>query len=87
MFLVKDNIWKLLVLLVVMGVMFFIFVFDGMLPQAWYYFVVFVVMIVGMIFELILVIVISFIVVIICVIGSNYLFFDVKELVDLVFNV
>lgn len=30
MFLVKDNIWKLLVLLVVMGVMFFIFVFDGM---------------------------------------------------------
>lgn len=87
MFLVKDNIWKLLVLLVVMGVMFFIFVFDGMLLQVWYYFVVFVVMIVGMILELILVIVISFIVVIICVIGSNYLFFDVKELVDLVFNV
>lgn len=44
-------------------------------------------MIVGMILELILVIVISFIVVIICVIGSNYLLFDVLELVDLVFKV
>lgn len=43
-------------------------------------------MIVGMIFELISVIAISFIAVIICVIGSNYLFFDVKELVDLAFN-
>ena len=37
--------------LVVMGVMFLIPVPDGMPPQAWHYFAVFVAMIVGMILE------------------------------------
>ncbi len=45
----KDNIWKLLAPLVVMGVMLLIPVPDGMPPQAWHYFAVFVAMIVGMI--------------------------------------
>ena len=35
MSLAKDNIWKLLAPLVVMGVMFLIPVPDGMPPQAW----------------------------------------------------
>ena len=48
MSLAKDNIWKLLAPLVVMGVMFLIPVPDGMPPQAWHYFAVFVAMIVGM---------------------------------------
>ena len=51
MSLAKDNIWKLLAPLVVMGVMFLIPVPDGMPPQAWHYFAVFVAMIVGMILE------------------------------------
>ncbi len=45
----KDNIWKLLAPLVVMGVMLLIPVPDGMPPQARHYFAVFVAMIVGMI--------------------------------------
>ncbi len=44
MSLAKDNIWKLLAPLVVMGVMFLIPVPDGMPPQAWHYFAVFVAM-------------------------------------------
>ncbi len=51
MSLAKDNIWKLLAPTVVMGVMFLIPVPDGMPPQAWHYFAVFVAMIVGMILE------------------------------------
>ena len=46
MSLAKDNIWKLLAPLVVMGVMFLIPVPDGMPPRAWHYFAVFVAMIV-----------------------------------------
>ncbi|XPE40981.1 anion permease [Shigella flexneri] len=42
----KDKIWKLLAPLVVMGVMFLIPVPDGMPPQAWHCFAVFVAMIV-----------------------------------------
>ncbi len=76
MSLAKDNIWKLLAPLVVMGVMFLIPVPDGMPPQAWHYFAVFVAMIVGMILEPIPATAISFIAVTICVIGSNYLLFD-----------
>ena len=38
MSLAKDNIWKLLAPLVVMGVMFLIPVPGGMPPQAWHYF-------------------------------------------------
>lgn len=61
MSLAKDNIWKLLAPLVVMGVMFLIPVPDGMPPQAWHYFAVFVAMIVGMILEPIPATAISFI--------------------------
>ena len=86
MSLAKDNIWKLLAPLVVMGVMFLIPVPDGMPPQAWHYFAVFVAMIVGMILEPIPATAISFIAVTICVIGSNYLLFDAKELADPAFN-
>ncbi len=59
---------------------------DGMPPQAWHYFAVFVAMIVGMILEPIPATAISFIAVTICVIGSNYLLFDAKELADPAFN-
>lgn len=82
----KDNIWKLLAPLVVMGVMLLIPVPDGMPPQAWHYFAVFVAMIVGMILEPIPATAISFIAVTICVIGSNYLLFDASELADPAFN-
>ena len=82
----KDNIWKLLAPLVVMGIMFLIPVPDGMPPQAWHYFAVFVAMIVGMILEPIPATAISFIAVTICVIGSNYLLFDASELADPAFN-
>ncbi|WP_179126928.1 anion permease, partial [Salmonella enterica] len=82
----KDNIWKLLTPLVVMGVMLLIPVPDGMPPQAWHYFAVFVAMIVGMILEPIPATAISFIAVTICVIGSNYLLFDASELADPAFK-
>lgn len=82
----KDNIWKLLAPLVVMGVMLLIPVPDGMPPQAWHYFAVFVAMIVGMILEPIPATAISFIAVTICVIGSNYLLFDASELADPAFK-
>ncbi len=82
----KDNIWKLLAPLVVMGVMLLIPVPDGMPPQAWHYFAVFVAMIVGMILEPIPATAISFIAVTICVIGSNYVLFDASELADPAFK-
>lgn len=78
----KDNIWRLLAPLVVMGIMFLIPVPEGMPPQAWHYFAVFVAMIVGMILEPIPPTAISFVAVTICIIGSNYLLFDAKELAD-----
>lgn len=71
MSLAKDKIWKLLAPLVVMGVMFLIPVPDGMPPQAWHYFAVFVAMIVGMILEPIPATAISFIAVTICVIAAT----------------
>ena len=48
----KDKIWKLVAPLLVMAVMLLIPVPDGMPPQAWHYFAVFVAMIVGMILGL-----------------------------------
>lgn len=78
----KDNIWKLLAPLITMGVLFLIPVPEGMPPQAWYYFAVFMAMIVGMILEPIPATAISFIAVTICVIGSNYLLFDASELAN-----
>jgi len=82
----KEKIGKLLAPLVVMALMLLIPVPEGMPPQAWYYFAVFVAMIVGMILEPIPATAISFIAVTICVIGSNYLLFDASELADPNFN-
>nr|VUD26945.1 Citrate carrier [Salmonella sp. NCTC 7297] len=69
-----------------MAVMLLIPVPDGMPPQAWHYFAVFVAMIVGMILEPIPATAISFIAVTICVIGSNYVLFDASELADPAFK-
>ncbi|MFP1528090.1 anion permease [Escherichia coli] len=77
---------KLLAPLVVMGVMFLIPVPDGMPPQAWHSFAVFVAMIVGIILEPIPATAISFIAVPFALSGSNYLLFDAKELADPAFN-
>ncbi|WP_312626564.1 anion permease [Scandinavium sp.] len=82
----KENIWKLIAPLLVMAVMLIIPVPDGMPPQAWHFFAVFVAMIVGMILEPIPATAISFIAMTICVIGSDYLLFDAKELADPAFN-
>lgn len=82
----KDKIGKSLAPLVVLAVMLFIPVPDGMPPQAWHFFAVFVAMIVGMILEPIPATAISFIAVTICVIGSHYVLFDAAELADPEFN-
>lgn len=78
----KDKIWKLIAPLAVMAIMLLIPVPDGMPPQAWHYFAIFVAMIVGMILEPIPATAISFIAVTICVIASQYVLFDAKELAD-----
>lgn len=80
MSLTKGKAWKLLAPLLVMLILFLIPVPDGMPPQAWHYFAVFVAMIVGMILEPIPATAISFIAVTLCVVGSQYLLFDAKEL-------
>ncbi|AKM46224.1 Di- and tricarboxylate antiporter [Edwardsiella anguillarum] len=82
----KEKIGKLLAPLVVMGIMFMIPVPEGMPPQAWHYFAVFVAMIVGMILEPIPATAISFIAVTIVVIGNQFLLFDAKELADPAFD-
>ncbi|MBV8041661.1 anion permease [Pluralibacter sp.] len=86
MSLTKGQAWKLLAPLIVMLILFLIPVPDGMPPQAWHYFAVFVAMIVGMILEPIPATAISFIAVTLCVIGSQYLLFDAKELAKPDFN-
>ncbi len=82
----KDKIWKSLTPLIVLAVMLLIPVPDGMPPQAWHYFAVFVAMIVGMILEPIPATAISFIAVTVCVIGSHYVLFDAVELANPAFN-
>ncbi|WP_227743506.1 anion permease, partial [Hafnia paralvei] len=82
----KDKIWKLIAPLAVMAIMLLIPVPDGMPPQAWHYFAIFVAMIVGMILEPIPATAISFIAVTICVIASQYVLFDAKELADPAFD-
>lgn len=78
----KEFIGKALLPLVVLAVLLCIPVPDGMPPQAWRYFAIFVAMIVGMILEPIPATAISFIAMTVCVIGSNWVLFDVKELAD-----
>lgn len=78
----KEFIGKALMPLVVLAVLLCIPVPDGMPPQAWRYFAIFVAMIVGMILEPIPATAISFIAMTVCVIGSNWVLFDAKELAD-----
>ncbi|MGC6386385.1 anion permease [Ewingella sp. S1.OA.A_B6] len=78
----KEFIGKAMLPLVVLAVLLCIPTPDGMPPQAWRYFAIFVAMIVGMILEPIPATAISFIAMTVCVIGSNWVLFDVKELAD-----
>ncbi|MEJ4043719.1 anion permease [Erwinia sp. SLM-02] len=86
MSLAKDKIWKSLTPLVVLAVMLVLPTPDGMPPQAWHYFAVFVAMIVGMILEPIPATAISFIAVTVCIISSHYVLFDAAELANPEFN-
>ncbi|MGO3398540.1 MAG: anion permease, partial [Serratia proteamaculans] len=47
----KEKIWKALTPLLVLAILLWIPTPDGMPPQAWRYFAIFVAMIVGMILE------------------------------------
>ncbi|GGA32949.1 anion permease [Hafnia psychrotolerans] len=78
----KEFIGKTMLPLVVLAVLLCIPTPDGMPPQAWRYFAIFVAMIVGMILEPIPATAISFIAMTVCVIGSNWVLFDAKELAD-----
>lgn len=78
----KEFIGKALMPLVVLAVLLCIPAPEGMPPQAWRYFAIFVAMIVGMILEPIPATAISFIAMTVCVIGSNWVLFDAKELAD-----
>jgi len=82
----QDKLWKMLAPLLVMTVMLAIPVPDGMPPQAWHYFAVFVAMIVGMILEPIPATAISFIAVTVCIVASRFVLFDASELADPTFN-
>ncbi|WP_261643510.1 anion permease [Erwinia mallotivora] len=82
MALIKEKTGKSLIPLLTLVVMLLIPVPDGMPPQAWHYFAVFVAMIVGMILEPIPATAISFIAVTFCVIGGRFLLFDADELAN-----
>lgn len=47
----QEKIWKAIAPLAVLAILLLIPVPDGMPPQAWHYFAIFVAMIVGMILE------------------------------------
>lgn len=55
---------------------------DGMPPQAWHYFAIFVAMIVGMILEPIPATAISFIAVTVSVLSANWVLFGAQELAE-----
>ncbi|MEW5289257.1 anion permease [Erwinia papayae] len=82
MALIIEKTGKSLIPLLTLVVMLLIPVPDGMPPQAWHYFAVFVAMIVGMILEPIPATAISFIAVTLCVIGGRFLLFDADELAN-----
>ncbi|EXU76902.1 anion permease [Erwinia mallotivora] len=82
MALIKEKTGKSLIPSLTLVVMLLIPVPDGMPPQAWHYFAVFVAMIVGMILEPIPATAISFIAVTLCVIGGRFLLFDADELAN-----
>jgi len=82
----KPNLLKLLAPVLVMIILLFIPAPEGMPPQAWHFFAVFIAMVIGMILEPIPATAISFIAVTICVIGSKYFLFSSEELMNPDFN-
>ncbi|KAA6405956.1 anion permease [Candidatus Tokpelaia sp.] len=82
----NSNLWKSLAPFIVMGLIFLLPAPEGMPPQAWRYFAVFLGMVTGMILEPIPATAISFIAVTICIIGADYLLFNAQELADPAFG-
>ena len=75
-----GKIAKAVAPLAVLGVLLLIPVPEGMPPQAWHFFAIFVAMIVGMILEPIPATAISFIAVTASVLSANWVLFDAQEL-------
>ncbi|AJJ09674.1 citrate carrier [Yersinia rohdei] len=82
----QEKLWKALAPFVVLVVLLLIPTPEGMPPQAWRYFAIFVAMIVGMILEPIPATAISFIAVTICVLSSDWVLFSAAEVADASFN-
>ncbi|MDW9427237.1 anion permease, partial [Yersinia enterocolitica] len=82
----QEKLWKALAPFVVLAVLLLIPTPEGMPPQAWRYFAIFVAMIVGMILEPIPATAISFIAVTICVLSSDWVLFSAAEVADASFN-
>lgn len=78
----KEKIWKALAPLLVLAILLWIPTPDGMPPQAWRYFAIFVAMIVGMILEPIPATAISFIAVTLSVLSANWVLFGAQELAE-----
>lgn len=75
----QEKIWKAIAPLAVLAILLLIPVPDGMPPQAWHYFAIFVAMIVGMILEPIPATAISFIAVTVSVLSANWVLFGAQE--------
>ncbi|HDL7750223.1 TPA: anion permease [Yersinia enterocolitica] len=82
----QEKLWKALAPFVVLAVLLLIPTPEGMPPQAWRYFAIFVAMIVGMILEPIPATAISFIALTICVLSSDWVLFSAAEVADASFN-
>ena len=78
----QEKIWKAIAPLAVLAILLLIPVPDGMPPQAWHYFAIFVAMIVGMILEPIPATAISFIAVTVSVLSANWVLFGAQELAE-----
>ncbi|MGL6020272.1 MAG: SLC13 family permease, partial [Gibbsiella quercinecans] len=79
---IQEKIWKAIAPLAVLAVLLLIPVPDGMPPQAWHYFAIFVAMIVGMILEPIPATAISFIAVTVSVLSADWVLFGANELAN-----
>ncbi|EFW11070.1 putative citrate:succinate antiporter, partial [Serratia symbiotica str. Tucson] len=75
----QEKIWKAIAPLAVLAILLLIPVPDGMPPQAWRYFAIFVAMIVGMILEPIPATAISFIAVTTSVLSANWVLFSAQD--------
>ncbi|VEA66719.1 Citrate/succinate antiporter [Serratia plymuthica] len=78
----QEKIWKAIAPLLVLAILLLIPTPDGMPPQAWRYFAIFVAMIVGMILEPIPATAISFIAVTLSVLSANWVLFGAQELAE-----